>query len=175
ALGVVQKLAAVNDVVGAGVVVDLEGPAAALDHEQVVENIAGALGAVVKPPAGGGGFARLRHENAVVPAAANRHVFKHIVARIPHENARVVAGENRAVNDIMGETQVERDSRRQVVVQVQAAEMAVLGPVTGQAVELIVEGGEIPHRQTARPPGGHQAAGAATAAGDMLDNAVVRV
>jgi hypothetical protein len=75
----------------------------------------------------------------------------------------------------MIELQVQLDSRREVVVQVQLAEMAVLGPVTGQPVKLIVVSREIPHGQTPRPRGGYQTAGAAMAADGMLGNGVIDV
>src|ERR1700678_3722268 len=101
ALRVVQKLPAVNDVVGAVVVVDPECPAAALGHPQVVKGVAGASGAGGKPPPGAAPPARLRHEDSIVPAVANRHSLKHVVTRLPHKDAHVVAIENRALDDIM--------------------------------------------------------------------------
>ena len=175
ALRVVQKLPAVNHVVGASGIIDPECPAAASGHPQVVKLVAGALGAGRKPPHGVGRRARLRHEDHVVPAEANPHSSKQVVARISHENTQVVVGENRAVNGIIVETQVQRDARRQIVMQIQLAEMTVLSPVTGQTVKLIVVGHVIPQRQTPRPTGGHQAAGTATSTDNMLDNGIVHV
>ena len=175
ALRIVQKLPTVNNVVGAGGIVDLECSASALGHPQVVKFVAGAFGGGPKPPPGAGRLARLRHEDSVVPAEANRHSFEHVVARISHENTQVVASENRVLNGIIVETQIQRDSRRQIVMQIQLAEMTVLSPVTGQPVKLIVVGRVIPQCQPSGPTGGDQAAGAATAADDMLDGGIIHV
>jgi hypothetical protein len=72
------------------------------------------------------------HENAVMMALFDRHPFKNVVARLPHENAQIIARQDRVLDHIMVEIQVQRNGGREVVVQIQVAEMALFGQIAGQ-------------------------------------------
>jgi hypothetical protein len=72
----------------------------------------------------------------------------------------------------MVEGEIERNAGREIIMNKQAGETAFFGEVTGESVKLVIERGEIPDGEPAGAGGTDQAAGAATAADDPLDQCV---
>lgn len=175
ASGIAVKLGTDDDIVGAGGVVDPEGRAAAIAGNQGGEGIVRALGPGGGLPAAVGLFLGLRHEHAVMTAVKDGNVMKLIVATRAHEDAQVVRGQNGVADDVVIESEIKRDAGPGIVVEVKFREQAIRRLITGQTVELVVECGQIPHRQPPHAPRGDEAAGTAAGAGHMFHDRVAHV
>ena len=168
ALDVILKFGLDDDVVGAGGVIDPEGRVAAMAGDQIGEGVVRAFGLGNRLPAVFGRGFGVRHENTVVPAVADGNVVKLIVAAFTHEDAQVVGGQNGVADDVVIESQIQRNAGAGIVVEVKFREQAIFRPVAGQAVELVVKRGQIPHRQPPHAQRGHQAPGTAAGASHMF-------
>ena len=163
-----MKLGCNDDIVGAGGVIHPEGRAAAVAGDQVGEGVVRAFGLGNRLPAAFSLFLGVRHENTVMAAVADGNIVKLIVAALAHEDAQVVYGQNGIADDVVIESQVERNAGTGIVVEVKFREQAIRRLITGQAVELVVKRGQIPHRQPPHVPRGDQAAGTACSTTESL-------
>ena len=121
-----------------------DGLQSTLGQTVIVENVPGAFRAWAMPRP----LDRLRHEHPVMPALANRHPLKRIISGMTHKNPKIVARQKGAIDNIVVEIQIQRNSCAQVVVQIQVREMGILREITGQPVELIIESRVITHHQS---------------------------
>ena len=108
-------------------------------------------------------FPGVCHEHAVVAAVKDGNVVKVIVATRAHEDAQVVRVQNGVADDVVIESEIKRDAGPGIVVEIKFREQAIRRLITGQTVELVVERGQIPHRQPPHAPRGDEAAGTAAA------------
>ena len=151
ALGVFQKFAADENIIGATNVIDSESAAATMRDDQFLESIAGACASGQKLPSRRSAEAGFGHENAVMIALFNRDPVKNIVAGLAHKNAEVIIVQHRVADDIMVEAQVQGNAGREIIVQIEMGEMAVFGGVAGETIKLVVEGRIVLHGEPPSP------------------------
>src|ERR1039458_5103264 len=175
ALNIVMKLRPADDIVGADVVIDAESRTAAIDGYQIGEGVVHAFGLGNRLPGAFSLFLGVRHENTGMGAGADWNIVKLIVAALAHEDAQVVYGQNGIADDVVIESQVERNAGTGIVVEVKFREQAIRRLITGQAVELVVKRGQIPHRQPPHVPRGDQAAGTAAGTGHMFQDRIAHI
>jgi len=168
ALGVFEKFAADENIIGAANVIDSESAAATMRDDQFLESIAGAGASGQKLPTGRCAESGFGHENAMMMTLLNCHSVKNIVAGLAHKNAQIIIRQHRVADDIMVEAQVQGNAGREIIVQIEMGEMAVFGGVAGEPVKLAVERRKILHRKPPSPGRAYQAAGAAMRANDMI-------
>src|SRR5208283_2757738 len=133
-----MKLGGGDDIVGTGGVVDAEGGVAAIAGDQVGEGVVDTLSPRDQLPAASGRLLGLRHEDAVLAAVANGDVVKPVVTAVAHEYAQVIGGQDGVADDVVVESQVQRDTGPWVVVETESRKQAILRLVTGKAVKFVV-------------------------------------
>ena len=175
ALDIILKLGLDDDVVGAGDVIDPEGGVAAVAGDQIGEGIMRAFGLGNGPPAAFGRLLGVRHENTVMAAVADGNVVKLIVATLAHKDAQVVGGQNGIADDVVIESQVERNAGAWIVVEGKVREQAIHRVIAGQAVELVVKRGQIPNRQPPHAQRGNQAPGTAAGTGHVFHRRIAHI
>ena len=124
ALAIIVKLGGDDDIVGAGGVVHPKAGSAAIAGHQVGEGIVCALGPGNGLPAAPGRFLGMRHENSVLMAATDGNVVKPVVTTLAHEDAQVVVGQNGIADDIVIESQIERNAGAGIVMEAKVREQA---------------------------------------------------
>ena len=75
----------------------------------------------------------------------------------------------------MIESQIQRNARARIVVEIESCKQAILGLIAGQAIKLVVKRGQIPHRQPLHVPRGDQATGTAPRASHIFHRRIADV
>lgn len=136
---VANKLGADDDVIGAGGVIDAERRAAAIHCTEIGKVVVNAFSFRRRAPTFGSQLFGMGHKHTVMTTVTDGDVEELIFTARAHEDSQIVREQNCIAYDIGIKSQIERNTRAGIVVQIEIGKKRILGLVTGQAIKFVVE------------------------------------